>query len=260
MGLIRNALVTGASSGIGAEFGRALAARGCDVVLVARRADRLKGLAAKLSTDYGVRAGVLVADLADPGGLAEVEARLARTDPPIDLLVNNAGVGDGGPATETTADDQERVVRLNVIAPMRLTRAIAPGLLERGRGGVINVASLTAMLPGEPDGGAYAASKAFLTSYGESLAAEFAGRGPLVTTVCPGWARTEMTAGLQERGLPSVAWVPVERVVADTLRAFAAGRPLVVPGVQYKTADVLLRLLPRPVLRVALRRGAAMTR
>lgn len=259
MGTIRSALVTGASSGLGAEFARALAARGCDVVLVARRADRLQRLAAKLTDDYRVGAEVLAADLADPGGLAEVEARLAAPDRPIDLLVNNAGTGDGGPPSEMPADEQERVVRLNVIAPVRLARALAPGLLARGRGGVINVASLTAMLPGQPDGGAYAASKAFLASYGESLAADLAGRGPRVTTVCPGYARTEMTAGLQERGLPAVAWVPVERVVADTLRAFAAGRPLVVPGAQYKTADALLRLLPRPVLRAVLRRGVALT-
>ena len=259
MALIRSALVTGASSGIGAEFARALAARGCDVTLVARRVERLDALAVKLAGDYGVRADVHAADLADPGALAEVEARLAG-DPPIDLLVNNAGMGDGGTSAEMPADDQERVVRLNVIAPVRLARAIAPGLLDRGCGGVINVSSLTAMLPGQPDGGAYAASKAFLVSYGESLAAEFAGRGPRVTTVCPGWARTEMTAGLQERGLPAVAWVPVERVVAGALRAFAAGRRLVVPGGQYKAADALLRLLPRPALRAVLRRGAAMTR
>jgi len=170
--------------------------------------------------------------------------------------VNNAGMGENGALAEQSADDQETVTRLNVIAPMRLTRALVPGLLARRRGGVINVASEAAMLPGQPGGGVYAASKAFLASYGESLAAELRPHGLRATTVCPGFVRTEMTRGLQDQAPPSIVWVPVERVVAATLRAFAAGRPLVVPGAQYKLADAAVRLLPRPLLRAALRRGA----
>jgi hypothetical protein len=255
MGLIRTALVTGASSGFGEEFARALAARGCAVVLVARREERLKELAARLAEAYGTRTEVHAADLSDPVELAGVERRLADPGHPVDLLVNNAGMGESGPLAEQSADDQERVVRLNVIAPIRLTRAVAPGLLERGRGGVINVASAAAMLPGQPDGGVYSASKAFLGSYGESLAAEFAARGLRSTTVWPGFSRTDMTGGLQDQSPPSITWVSVERVVADTLRAFAAGRPRAVPGAQYKLADVLTRLLPLPLLRAVMRRS-----
>lgn len=255
MGSIRTALVTGASSGIGEEFARALAARGCDLVLVARREDRLKDLADRLAGAYGTRTETLAADLADADGLAAAETRLADAARPVDLLVNNAGMGEGGPLTEQSADVQEKVAGLNVIAPVRLTRALLPGLLERGRGGVINVASLSGMLPGQPDGGMYAASKAFLASYGQSVAIELGSHGLRATTVCPGFVRTELTRGLQDRRPPSIVWVPVERVVADTLRAFAARRPLVVPGVQYKLADAAIRLLPRPALRAAMRRA-----
>lgn len=254
---IRRALVTGASSGIGTEFARALAARGCDVVLVARRAARLTSLAACLEHTYGVRAETLTADLADPIDLAVVEARLADVERPVDLLVNNAGIGDDGPRTGHPADDQEQLTRVNVLAPLRLACAIAPELAARGRGGVINVASLAAMLPGQPGGGAYAASKAFLIAYSESLSAELKRHDVRVTVVCPGFVRTELTRELQAMSPPSLIWVSAERVVADALRGFAARRPLVVPGAQYKAADVALRLLPRSVIRMLLAVGAS---
>lgn len=257
----RTALVTGASGGIGAEYARRLAERGFSLVLVARRADLLDGLAEELAARHGdgVRVVPLPADLTDPAGLAAVEERLrvpgGGADAPIDLLVNNAGRGDGGRFTAQGTADLDAVVELNVRAVMRLTRAVLPVQLDRaGAGyggplGVINVASLAGLLPGYADGAVYAASKAFVLSFTESTAMEAKKGGVHVSAVLPGFVRTDMTAALQEAGLPDLAFVPKDRVVAESLRGWAAGRVLTVPGAQYKTAGGLLKVLPRGIYR-----------
>ncbi|MUL40461.1 SDR family NAD(P)-dependent oxidoreductase [Streptomonospora sp. PA3] len=263
-------MVTGASSGIGEEFARRLARGGYDLVLVARRAERIEELAGELTGRCGIAATALPADLAGTDGLARVAERL-RADgaggaAPIDLLVNNAGTGGGGEFARQDPDEIDTLVDLNIRAVLHLARAVVPVQIERRRAGlaagarpytgVINISSLAGELAANPKGAVYSATKAFVRQWSESLAAEAAGRGVRVTAVLPGYVRTEMTRGVQDKGLPDLAFVPKERVVAESLRAWAAGRTLVVPGVQYKAAEGLLRLLPRTLLKTAARRSS----
>lgn len=246
---LRTALVTGASSGIGEAFARRLAGLGADLVLVATREAALTELANELSARHGISATVLAADLADPAQLATVENRLSDPAHPVDLLVNNAGVaGHTGPFHQAPPSDQEHLVRVNAIAPMRLSAAALPGMIDRGRGGILMVSSFSALLPSYPGAPGYAASKAFLCSLSESLAVEAAPHGVRVTAVCPGPVRTPMTTPWQD-AVPERAWIPVEAVVRAGLRGLATGRPLVVPGRQYQALDLLMRHLPRPLAR-----------
>ncbi|MFW5420786.1 SDR family NAD(P)-dependent oxidoreductase [Nocardiopsis sp. CNT-189] len=268
----RTALVTGASSGIGERFARDLAERGYALVLVARRAELLEGLAEELADRYGVRTEVLPADLGSPEGVRTAAGRLAADGTgdraPIDLLVNNAGRGDGGVFAEQDPDDVDAMIDLNVRAVLRLAGAVLPVQIARraaeGPGrplGVINVSSLAGELPVNPGGSVYSAAKSFVTRWSESVAAETAPHGVHVTAVLPGFVRTDMTRGVQESGLPDLAFVPKEQVVRDALRAWAAGRGTVVPGAQYRAADGLLRGIPRTLYRAVAgriaRRGAS---
>ena len=170
------ALVTGASSGIGAAFARRLAAAGSDLVVVARRRDRLEELAAELRTAHGVHVEALAADLTDPAELALVEARLGDPDRPIDLLVNNAGAGGHGAFAALPVDGVEAMVRLNLLAPVRLTSAALPAMVARGSGGIVNVSSISGEQP-IPFVATYAATKAFLTSLSESVHEELRDTG-----------------------------------------------------------------------------------
>ncbi len=179
----RSALVTGASSGIGERLARLLAAGGCDLVIVARRAGRLADLAAELRTAHHVQVEVLAADLTTPGGLRAAENRLADAGRPVELLVNNAGFGLPGSFADLAADGAEAQIRLNVLALVRLTHAVLPGMLQRGYGGVLNVSSVAGVLI-SPGGATYAATKAFVTSFSESLHAEV-WRGPASTPSRP---------------------------------------------------------------------------
>ncbi|NYI04834.1 SDR family NAD(P)-dependent oxidoreductase [Allostreptomyces psammosilenae] len=251
---IGTALVTGASSGIGVEFARQLAQRRCSVVLVARRTERLEQLAAELRSRHGVTCEVIAADLTADDDLARVEERLRDPERPVDLLVNNAGVAFGGPVVKTSAEEHDTLLRLNVRTPVLLARAAAETMAGRGGGAVINVASMAGMIPGAPYSAAYAASKAHLLSFTQALATEARSRGVRVVALCPGYVRTEMTEGVQAAGLPGVVWVPVERVVRESLRALATGRTVVVPGLQYKAVHALAEALPTPVLRALLAR------
>jgi short-subunit dehydrogenase len=241
----RTALVTGASSGIGESFARALAGRGTDLVIVARRAGLLDGLARELVERYRVAVEVVAADLTDPGAREEVERRL-REDP-VELLVNNAGHGAFGAFAHAPLDDQLRQIELNVVALVRLTHAALPGMIERGRGGVLNVASMAGFAP-SPGSATYGATKAYVAAFSESLHAEVAGRGVHVTALCPGFTRTDETS---EAGL---LWLRRADVAQAGLDAVSAGRALCVPGVQYKAAMPALRVLPRPLLRRAANR------
>ncbi|GAA3731058.1 SDR family oxidoreductase [Salinactinospora qingdaonensis] len=252
-------MITGASAGIGAEYARQLARRGCNLVLVARRAEAIETLAAELHEEYGVAVETRPADLADPADLATVEERLradGETAAPIDVLVNNAGCSSGGPFAHQDLASIEGMLALNIGAVTRLARAVLPVQLQRRRSGdhsgpigIINVASVAGLLSGSPEGAVYAATKAFVVSLSESLTAEAGKDGVHVTAVLPGYVRTDMTRAVQERGLPEVAFVSKERVVTESLRAWARGTGAVVPGMQYKAAGVLLKLLPRPVAR-----------
>jgi short-subunit dehydrogenase len=248
----RTALVTGASSGIGERLARLLAADGCDLIVVARSAGRLEELAAGLRAAHQVHVGVLAADLTTPAGLLAAEDRLSDASRPVELLVNNAGFGLSGPFAEVPADGAEAQIRLNVLALARLTHAVLPGMLKRGHGGILNVSSVAGVLI-SPGGAVYAATKAFVTSFSESLSAEVSGRGVHVTALCPGLTRTEFHDEGRDAAAaaPSFAWLDAARVAWAGLDAVAAGRPAAVPGAQYKVVTGLARVVPRRILRMA---------
>lgn len=246
----RSALVTGASSGIGEGFARELARRGTDLVLVARRTDRLEELAEEVRSRHRVSAEVLTADLTEPEQVHEVEKRLADRDRPVELLVNNAGFGTTGRFADLPIDREEREIKLNVVALVRLTHAALPGMLERRHGGVLNVSSMAGSVVA-PFNATYCATKSYVTAFSESLHGEVAARGVHVTALCPGFVRTEFQAraDTDASSLPRFAWLEVEPVVRDGLAAVSAGRALCIPGAQYKALAPLVRMVPRAVLR-----------
>jgi uncharacterized protein len=254
----RTALVTGASSGIGREIARQLAAEGTDLVLVARGTPRLDVLAAELSAAHGVAAEVLTADLGDAAQLAAVEARLADADRPVDLVVNNAGYGTYGSFADLDVDGEAREIAVNVTAVVRLTHAALGGMRTRGHGAVLNVSS-TAGLQATPGNATYGATKAFVASFGEAVAGELAGTGVTLTTVLPGYTRTEFhdRAGGRGRKIPDVAWMSAADVAADALAAARAGRPWLVPGTLNKVLTAVAGPVPRGLKRRVAARIAA---
>jgi uncharacterized protein len=240
------ALVTGASAGIGREFSRQLAARGFDLILVARDLARLDGLARELGSAHGVRVEALPADLTREADLDRVGAR-AATDPALTMLVNNAGFGTVGSLATAPPEQQEAMLRLHVLAPMRLTRAALPAMLSRRRGAVINVSSVAGFLysPGNVN---YCASKAYLTTFTEGLALELAGTGVAAQALCPGFTHTEFhqRMGPDSRSRPRFMWLTPDRVVRASLRQLDRGGPVVcIPGLRYKMLVAVLGLLPR---------------
>jgi uncharacterized protein len=243
------ALVTGASAGIGRAFADRLAARGMDLVLVARSADRLEELAETLRTRDGVAVEVLAADLTDAAQLATVEARLHATTAPVSLLVNNAGFANTGDYTTIPVDDEERVLRLNVVAVARLAHAALGGMRARRKGGVVNVSSLGGFAP---FGGmaTYTASKAFVTALSQALSQEVRRDGITVLALCPGYTHTEFQerTGYHGSRTPERLWMSADQVVDVALRAFDRGRSISVPGAANRTAAVLTRMAPLPVV------------
>lgn len=246
------ALVTGASSGIGTVLTRQLAAEGSDLVVVARSTDLLEELAEDLREVHGVEVEVLAADLTDPAGLADVEGRLRDVARPVDLLVNNAGFGTTGRFADQDADTEDREIQLNVAAVVRLTHAALPGMQARGRGGILNVSSIASFQP-IPNMAVYSATKAFVTSFTEAIHEELAGTGVHVTALCPGFTRTNFVDAAQAHGdaskIPDFIWMEPEPVAAAGLRAVAANRATVVPGLQYKLSTGASRVLPSAVTR-----------
>jgi hypothetical protein len=243
------ALVTGASSGIGMRYAIHLAQHGYDVVLVARREQRLRILATELRRTYGVRAEVLVADLSTPEGVARVERRIAASDR-IDFLVNNAGFGTEGHYAEADFDEQHAMLAVHVLAPIRFMRAALPSMIARGRGSVVNVSSLIAFYP-LPGHVMYGATKAYLVSFSEALHGELIDAGVRVQALCPGFTRTEMHADAPRGWLADRIWMPPDAVVRRSLHDLQQDRVISVPGVGYRTLYLLSRLLPRPVLHFA---------
>lgn len=248
------ALITGASAGLGAEFATQLAARGADLVLVARSTDALKGLAEKLRDEYGVAVEVRTADLTQTRGINKVAERLADTEQPIDLLVNNAGFGLPLHFASNDIDDEVAHLRIHVEAPMRLTHA-ALGVM-RGRGGrIVNVASVAAFLPRST----YGACKQWLVGFSEWANAEYGRDGVSVTAVCPGFTHTSFHArmGLPagEEGIAPLLWLDAESVVREALRDAARGKPVSVPSLRYKAIVALSRIVPRSLLARAGRQG-----
>ncbi|HVE98593.1 MAG TPA: SDR family oxidoreductase [Mycobacteriales bacterium] len=251
------ALITGASSGIGAEFARQLAARGLDLVLVARDEARLSALAAELREEHGVTAEVMPADLVDDTQRRVVEQRLRAG---VDFLVNNAGFGNHGDFVDLDIEAEDAEVRLNVLAVVRLTHAALAPMIDRGKGAVVNVSSVAGLVPGLPNP-TYGASKAFVTSFSESLHEQMRPHGVRVMALCPGYTHTEFhaRAGIDTSSSPDLLWLDVEDVVRAALKDLAAGRAVSVPGAVYKAITVLTRLAPRSLARRTagrLRRGA----
>jgi len=184
------ALVTGASSGIGWELAQVLAAHGYDLVLVARREERLQQLAEVLTQKHGAATQVLAIDLSQPGAAAQIKAELTAREAEIDVLVNNAGFSHHGPVTQVPVERLHAIVQVNIVALMELTRMIAPCMMARGRGRILNVSSVVGFTP-TPFATVYAATKAFVTSFSEALAEELVGTGVTVAALCPGTTKTE---------------------------------------------------------------------
>jgi short-subunit dehydrogenase len=244
------ALVTGATAGLGAEFARQLAADGDDLVLVARDRGRLDSVAAELRQRYGREVEVISADLATDAGCAAVVARLADPEHPIEVLVNNAGLGTYRRFGDADIVDEERQLDLNVRAVLRLSHAAVRAMTARGHGRIINVSSVSAFAP-RGGNATYAASKAWVTLFSEALSVQLAGSAVTVTAICPGFTRTEFheRAKANMSHVPERMWLDVESVVAEGLADAAKGKPVSVPSRQYKVLVGAARSIPRPLLR-----------
>ncbi len=238
------ALITGASSGLGAEFARQLAARGHALILVARRADRLGALANELREQHGVAVEVLVADLSSPADTERVQARLRECDD-LTLLINNAGFGTVGRFAEVELHKTVSMINVHVTAAARLAHAALPGMQRRRRGAIINVSSVAGFVP-RAGSVNYGATKAFLTAFSEALHNEVAGTGVSVQALCPGFTYTEFHDTPEFRhdfrsAIPGFLWMNADAVVRISLEALPGGRAVVVPGWRNRALLALTR-------------------
>ena len=240
------ALVTGGTSGIGAAFARLLAARGYDLVLVARSRDRLDEMAAELRAS-GRSVEVLPADLADRNAVARVVERLSDPDRPIDLLVNNAGFGIHASLLDADVSEFDRGFEVMCRSVFVLSGAAARGMVHRGSGRIVNVSSTAGFLTM----GSYSSIKAWVTSYTESLAVELRGTGVGVTALCPGWVRTEFhdRAGIRSSSIPNFMWLDAEQLVSAALRDVDRGTVISIPTLRYRALIGLARLAPKSAIR-----------
>ena len=236
------ALVTGPTSGIGRSFARALAARGHDLVLVARNEDRLAETADELRSTYGIAVEVLPADLVDRAQLAKVEARLADRGEPVRLLVNNAGFGLRGRFLDNDLAQEQAQLDVLVTAVMRLTHAALGSMLAEGRGQIVNVSSMAGFL----QRGSYSAAKSYVTKLSQWAHHEYAGQGVQVMAVCPGFVRTEFhqRLGSDTDSAPRMLWLDPDRLVAEALADLDAGKALSIPSKRYKAIAVVVRVVP----------------
>lgn len=243
----QTALITGASSGIGYEFSRLLAAEGYNTVLVARSQGKLEALAAELRQAHGVEATVLARDLSDPAAPTEVFATLEKQGTQIDTLINNAGFGDYAAFAEANTNRLLDMLQLNVVALTHLARLFLPGMLARGRGHILNVGSTGSFAPA-PYMAVYAATKAYVLSLSEAIYEETKDSGVSVTALCPGYTRTgfQETAGVAPDNLMSA-----EEVARQGYQGMLNGKAIVVPGLQNQMLALSAKLLPRSVVRSA---------
>ena len=249
-----NALITGASAGIGREFARQLADRARSLVLIARRERRLNELRDELSQQCpNIVISVRKTDLADLAQLNELMAWLDRERIDVDLLINNAGLGDSGDFATSDPIRNQQMTLVNIVALTTITRRLLPQMIARRRGGILNVSSSAGFLP-IPDFAVYAATKAYVTSFSEALRAEVRRTGVSVCALCPGPVHTEFQEvakrpDAQPDTGPEFVFVPAEQVVRDALTALEADRPLVIPGFPMKLGMFLVRITPMPILR-----------
>src|SRR5215470_7278951 len=250
------ALITGASAGIGLELAKLFAADGYDLILVARRADAMEKLAAALKQKHGAAVRVWPTDLADPQAPRRLQARTAAEGLVVDILVNNAGFGAVGHFHELSPERQLGIIDVNMRALTELTHHFLPAMRARGRGRILNVGSIVGFLPG-PYMAVYYASKAYVVSFSEALAAELAGSGVTVTCLCPGYTATEFqkAAGITKTGLLAhMRPMSAETVARIGYRGLMTGRRLVVPGWGNRLSIFGLRFSPRRFTVAAVRR------
>ncbi len=252
------AVVTGSSSGIGTDLARVLAGRGYGVTLVARRVDRLEALAEELRRSHGVRVEVVAGDLADPSARAALVEAVAARGLTVDILCNNAGLGVGGDVADSSSDRLVGMVRTNVEAVVDLTARWLPGMVERRRGAILNVASTAAFQP-LPGTTTYAATKAFVLSFSEGLAAEVKASGVTVTALCPGPVKTEFGEAAGHGDLsdkvPARLWTTSEQVAKAAIDGMAKGKRVVIPGGFNAVGAGLAKIAPHAVLLPLVRRA-----
>jgi short-subunit dehydrogenase len=239
-------LITGASSGIGAAFGRALAAQGHDLVLVARRQELLKGLADELQQEFQVNAQVYPADLSDPADVERVAKKIGEIGD-LEVLINNAGFGVPGKFVDVPPERNAAMIQVHVLATVRLCRAALPGMIARRRGSIINVSSIAAFM-GSVRNATYSATKAYLNVFSEALQDELKGSGVRVQALCPGLTHTEFHDhpgyGDYKTGIPEFLWMKAEDVVAESLAALERGRVICIPG--FKNRLIVAAIRNRP--------------
>jgi hypothetical protein len=250
-----NALITGASASIGREFARQLASRARSLTLIARREQRLNELRNELNQQHpNLSISFRKTDLADLAQSNDLLAWLDRERIDIDLLINNAGLGDSGPFATSDPIRNEQMTLVNIVALTNLTRHLLPPMIAKRYGGILNVSSSAGFLP-IPDLAVYAATKAYVTSFSEALRSELRGTGVSVCALCPGPVHTEFQEiakrpGAQPDTGPEFVFVSAEKVVREALAALEADRPLVIPGFPMKLGMFLVRLTPMPILRL----------
>ncbi|MFC7218896.1 SDR family NAD(P)-dependent oxidoreductase [Streptomyces polyrhachis] len=240
------ALITGSTAGIGAAFARQLAARGHNLVLVARDAERLRRQADDLHDRHRIEVEVLPADLTEDEGIEKTAARLRDQTHPVDLLVNNAGFGLKGRYLEVSMADELRMLKLHCETVLRLTSAATEAMRTRGRGSVVNVASVAAFVPR----GTYGASKAYVVQFTQGAARDLTGTGVHLMALCPGFVRTEFheRAGMGTTNIPHWMWLDADNLVKEALNDLKKGKTLSVPDPRYKALLTATRLIPRSLL------------
>lgn len=251
-----NVLITGASAGIGKEFARIYARRKHNLILVARREDALRQLSEQLRTEYGVTAHVIPVDLADPDGASAVKQAVDTAGIEVSLLVNNAGFGINGAFARVDEQSHLDIIQVNITSLVRLTRMFLPGMLNRGAGGIMNVASTAAFVPG-PMMAVYYATKAFVLSFTEALANEVAGSGVKVSCLCPGATLTEfqIRSGMDKTNLFKSGSVMSAQTVAEMgVNGLERNQTVVICGATNQFAVTTSRFVPRKVTTAIVRR------
>jgi short-subunit dehydrogenase len=256
--MTRTALITGASSGIGEAFADVFAAEGFDLVITARREDRLRAVADRLGRVHGRRVEVIVGDLSQRNACERLCLEIASARLAIDALVNNAGYGIPGTYEKTTWPEHEAFLQVMVVAVAELTRRLLPGMIERGYGRIVNVASLAGLVPPTAGHTLYNASKAFVVRFSQALAQEVEPHGVHVTAVCPGFTLSEFHDVTGTRAmvgkLPKFMWMDAPTVARQGFDAVMAGKPVCVPGAFNAGLATLSRLMPERLVAAVNRR------